>query len=67
MARGENVLVDRISDQRDHWRDMAKLYKAKMEVAEGVIAGIDKRMGPGWTQRLKDVLTAGDAAGDAPR
>lgn len=55
---GQNVLVDRITEQRNHWKDMAKLYKARLDATEAIIIGIDRRMGHGWTRKLADALTA---------
>lgn len=55
----EDPVHARIREQRDHWMEMAELYRRRARVAEAIIQQIDCKMGVDWTKELADALTPG--------
>lgn len=60
----DDAVYQRTKEQRDHFKEMADLYKLRLEAAESIIMAIDRRMGPRWTQKLADALTANNPGTD---
>lgn len=58
------VVQERTREQRDYWKDMCGIYKARAERLEALVLQIDGRMGHGWTQKLADALTARETEGE---
>lgn len=53
----DDIVYERTKEQRDHWKEMADIYKAQAARAEEIILQIDVRMGHGWTKQLAEALT----------
>jgi hypothetical protein len=59
-----DVVQARTREQRDYWKDMCGVYKARAEALENLVMRIDGRMGHGWTLSLANALTPVDGGVD---